>query len=38
MKAGLNALLADLSPLQNLIFTQVDYDNLEQIPMDGNYY
>jgi hypothetical protein len=38
MKAGLNALLADLSPLRNLIFTQVDYDNLEQIPMDGNYY
>jgi hypothetical protein len=38
MKARLNALLADLSSLRNLIFTQVDYDNLEQIPMDENYY
>jgi hypothetical protein len=38
MKARLYALLADLSQLRNLIFILVDYDSLEEIPIDGNYY
>jgi hypothetical protein len=38
MKARLYALLADLSQIRNLIFTLVDYDNLEEIPFDRNYY
>ena len=38
MKERLYALLADLSQIRNLIFTLVDYDNLEEIPFDRNYY
>jgi hypothetical protein len=37
MKTKLNALLADVSPIRNLFFSKVEYDNLEQIPIDGNY-
>jgi hypothetical protein len=38
MKARLYALLANLSQIRNLIFTFVDYDSLEEIPIDGNYH
>jgi hypothetical protein len=38
MKARLYALLADLSRIRNLILTLVDYDSLEEIPIDRNYY
>jgi hypothetical protein len=38
MKARLYALLADLSQIRNIIFTLVDYDSLEEIPIHGNYH
>jgi hypothetical protein len=38
MKARLYALLTDLSQRRNLIFILVDYDNLEEIPIERNYY
>jgi hypothetical protein len=38
MKARLYVLLADLCQIRNLIFTLVDYDSLEEIPIDSNYY
>jgi hypothetical protein len=38
MKARLYALLVDLSQISNLISTLVDYDSLEEIPIDGNYH
>jgi hypothetical protein len=38
VKARLYALLADLSQISNLISTLVDYDSLEEIPIDGNYH
>jgi hypothetical protein len=38
MKARLYALLADLSQIRNLTFTLVDYDSLEEIPIDGDYH
>jgi hypothetical protein len=38
MKTRLYALLADLSQIRNLIFTLVDYDSLEEIPIDENFY
>jgi hypothetical protein len=37
-KAIVYALLADLSQISNLISTLVDYDSLEEIPIDGNYH
>ena len=38
MKAILYALLSYLSQISNLISALVDYDSLEEIPIDGNYY
>jgi hypothetical protein len=38
MKARLYALLTDLSQINNLISILVDYDSLEEPPIDGNYH
>jgi hypothetical protein len=38
MQARLYALLTDLSQIRHLIFILVDYDSLEEIPIEKNYY